>query len=46
MAAEGEAPTTDLKDHERGYSLFTRVMTWGAIVSFLATMVVVFLISS
>jgi Bacterial aa3 type cytochrome c oxidase subunit IV len=46
MAAEGEAPTTEIRTHERGYFLFTRVMMWGALASFIAAMAVVFLISS
>jgi hypothetical protein len=45
MAAEGEVQS-ELKAHERGYSLFTNLMKWGAIISFVVTMLVVFLISS
>jgi hypothetical protein len=45
MAAEGEMQS-DLKTHERGYSLFTTIMKWGAIISFILTMLVVFMISS
>lgn len=45
MAAEGDV-TTELKTHERGYSLFTSVMKWGAIVSFIVAAIVVILISS
>ena len=44
MAAEGEA-TTDLKAHSRGYSLFIALMKWGAIISFIVTMIVIFLIA-
>jgi hypothetical protein len=45
MAAEGELQS-ELKAHERGYSLFTAIMKWGAIISFIVTMLVVFMISS
>jgi hypothetical protein len=45
MAVEGEVKS-DLKAHERGYSLFTAIMKWGAIISFVVTMIVVFMISS
>ncbi len=45
MAADGEAKT-DLKAHEKGYSLFTRMMKWGTIVSFILAAFVVLLIKS
>ena len=39
MAAEGEVKT-DLKAHEKGYSLFTALMKWGTIVSFAVAAIV------
>ena len=45
MAADGDVPT-DIKAHASGYSLFTGLMKWGAIIAFVAAMIVVILISS
>jgi Bacterial aa3 type cytochrome c oxidase subunit IV len=45
MAVEGEA-RGEIQAHRSGYSLFVWLMKWGAIVSFVVTMFVVFLISS
>ena len=44
MAAEGDVPT-DIKAHASGYSLFTAIMKWGAIISFILAFIVVLLIS-
>ena len=43
--AEGEV-RHEVQAHERGYSLFTAIMKWGAIVSFVATAIVVVLIAT
>ena len=43
MAGEGEVH--DLKAHEKSYSLFTGVMKWGAIICFIAAMLVIFIIA-
>ena len=45
MAVEGDVQG-EATAHRRGYSLFTAIMKWGAIVSFILTMLVVFMISS
>jgi hypothetical protein len=45
MAAEGEV-RNDIRAHRSGYSLFVALIKWGAIASFVVTMLVVFLISS
>ena len=45
MAAEGDA-RNEIQAHRSGYSLFIWLMKWGAIVSFVVAMLVVFLISS
>jgi len=44
MAGEGEAPI-ELKAHASGYSLFTAIMKWGAIISFIVAFLVVLAIS-
>lgn len=46
MAAEGEAPEKMLRDHRSGYVAFVHLMKWGAIVSFIAAMLVVLIIAS
>lgn len=45
MAGEGEAQV-EMKAHEKSYALFSSVMKWGAIVSFIAAAIVVLLIAS
>ena len=45
MAAEGEM-NENFKAHERGYDRFLGLMKWGSILSFIATMIVVLLISN
>lgn len=44
MAVEGDAPV-EMKAHASGYSLFTAIMKWGAIISFILVFIVIFLIS-
>jgi Bacterial aa3 type cytochrome c oxidase subunit IV len=45
MAADGEV-RHEVEAHERGYSLFTAMMKWGTIISFIVAAVVVVLIAS
>lgn len=45
MAAEGEAPEKMLKEHRSGYDGFVSLMKWGTILSFIAAMLVVLIIS-
>jgi hypothetical protein len=45
MAADGDV-RHEIEAHEKGYSLFTTVMKWGTIASFIVAMLVVILISS
>lgn len=35
-----------VRSHRNSYALFTGVMKWGAIISFIAAMLVVFIISN
>ena len=44
MAAEGEAKV-EIKVHERDYSKFVALLKWGAIISFVAAMLVIFIIA-
>lgn len=44
MAADGEI-RHEIEAHEKGYSLFTMMMKWGTIASFIVAMLVVFLIA-
>lgn len=37
---------TDFKAHEKGYSLFTGLMKWGTILSFVTAAIVVLIIAS
>lgn len=46
MAVEGEAQPGEVQSHVKSYSLFTWLMKWGTIVSFIVAMIVVILISS
>jgi hypothetical protein len=45
MAAEGELPEKMLRDHRSGYEGFVTLMKWGAIVSLLAALFVILIIS-
>ena len=45
MAGEGDAQV-EMKAHERSYALFSGMMKWGAVASFVAAMLVVLLIAS
>jgi hypothetical protein len=45
MAAEGEVPERMLREHQDGYHGFVGLMKWGAILSFIAAIVVMFLIA-
>lgn len=44
MSAEGDTPL-EIKSHAKSYSLFAGMMKWGAIVSFVLAMLVVFMIA-
>ena len=46
MAVEGEAPEKMLRDHRSGYTGFVHLMKWGAIISFVAAMLIIVVISS
>ena len=37
---------TDMKAHAKGYSLFTWLMKWGTIVSFIVAAIVVLILAS
>ena len=45
MAAEGEAQV-EMKAHEKSYALFSGMMKWGAVVSFIVAMLVVLILAS
>jgi len=45
MAAESEVPEKMMREHVSGYAGFLSMMKWGAIVSFFAAIIVIFLIS-
>ncbi len=45
MAIEGDTQK-ELKAHVKSYSLFSAMMKWGTIISFIIAMIVVFVISS
>ncbi len=45
MADTSHTPS-DLKTHVNGYEKFTALFKWGAIVSFILTAIVVYLIAS
>ena len=45
MAAEGEVPERVVRDHRSGYEGFVTLMKWGAILSFLIGILVMFLIA-
>ncbi|HEX8526743.1 aa3-type cytochrome c oxidase subunit IV [Allosphingosinicella sp.] len=45
MAAEGEVPEQMLKEHWSGYERFIRLVKWTAIASFIATFLVILVIS-
>ena len=45
MAPEGEA-NTEIKAHERSYSLFTGLMKWGTIITLISAALVVLIISN
>jgi hypothetical protein len=46
MAAESDAPEKLLRDHRGGYTGFVHLMKWGALLSFIAAMIVIALIAS
>ena len=45
MAAEGDIPERELREHLSGYEGFVGLMKWGAIISLVVTFLVIFLIS-
>jgi hypothetical protein len=45
MAVEGEVPEKMMREHRSGYDGFVWLMKWGAILSFIIAMLVVFLIA-
>ena len=45
MAAEGEIPERMVREHRSGYEGFVALMKWGAILSFITAILVMFLIS-
>ena len=45
MAAEGDLQK-EVVTHQRGYAAFTRLMTWGTIVSLVTAFFVILIISS
>jgi|GEM_PF-2803124 len=45
MAAEGEFPERMVREHRSGYEGFVALMKWGAILSFITAILVMFLIS-
>jgi hypothetical protein len=45
MVAEGNAPD-DLPAHAKSYSMFTWMMKWGTIVSFILALLVVIIIKA
>ena len=45
MAAESKSPT-EVKAHEKSYSLFISMLKWGAIVTAVVTLLVVLLIAN
>ena len=44
--ADSSTPKTDYKSHLKGYSKFINVFKWGAIVSFVITAIIVYVIAS
>lgn len=45
MAIEGDTPT-DMNAHSKSYSLFSAIMKYGAIISFITAMVIVLIIAN
>ena len=45
MAAEGEVPERMVREHRSGYESFVSLMKWGAILSFITGILVMFLIA-
>jgi hypothetical protein len=45
MAAEGEVPPKMMREHQSGYDGFIWMMKWGAILSFITAMLVMWIIS-
>jgi hypothetical protein len=45
MAADSDTPPKMMREHQSGYDGFIGMMKWGAIVSFIIAMFVVWLIS-
>lgn len=44
--ADNSPPQTDFRSHLKGYSKFIAVFKWGAIVAFVITMIIVYVIAS
>ena len=44
--ASEEVPIRDMEAHVHDYSVFTHLLKWGAIVSFVTALIVMFLISN
>lgn len=45
MAAEGEVPERMMREHRSGYDGFVALMKWGAVVSFVTAILVMFVIA-
>lgn len=45
MAADSDTPKGMTRDHQSGYDGFIAMMKWGAVLSFIVAMLVVWLIS-
>ena len=45
MAAEVEIPEKMMREHRTGYEGFVALMKWGAVVSLITALIVIFLIS-
>ncbi len=45
MAADGESPQKVMREHQSGYDGFVWMMKWGAILSFITAMLVMWIIS-
>ena len=45
MAVEGETQG-EMQAHEKSYSLFSMLMKWGAVLSFIVAMIVVLILGS
>ena len=45
MAGDGEIGN-DMKAHEKSYSLFSMIMKWGAVITFILAMIIVLILGS